>query len=356
MSEFKELWKKKYEQQGRINITVFFVNIFLLLCHVFFMVMYIVIGHKFMICVNIISLLVYSLSISRCYKNIDRYMGIAFLEIWLHLICAILSFGWTPCYQNWCFAMIAAYYLPAFSPNKISKSRPSSYAFAIIFTYFFLSTFCPVVHLPIERELSIQLNSILFIANNMFVFIAITLFAIFYTSSRERKEMELSRKADYDELTGLYNRYAITQLSNKIIKNAKDNKSSYYVAILDIDFFKKVNDEYGHNSGDIVLKKVASIIRAFAISGIIPGRWGGEEFVMLAPHTLKYKSFTKTLEVLRAKISEVKFDVDNDKSINITVSIGSSEIKKYIPLEEAIKKADINLYKAKQTGRNKLVK
>ena len=206
MNELKELWAKKYEKQGRINITVFFVNIFLLLCHVFFMIMYIIINHKFMICINIISLLVYIFSIFSCYKNIERYMGIAFLEIWIHMMFGILSFGWTPCYQNWSFGMIVAYFLPAFNPNS--------------------------------------------------------------SSNRDRKELELSRKADYDQLTELYNRRAINQLSDQIIKTSKETKKSYYIAILDIDFFKKVNDTYGHNAGDIVLKKVASIIKAFSIRGI----------------------------------------------------------------------------------------
>ena len=356
MNELKELWAKKYEKQGRINITVFFVNIFLLLCHVFLMIMYVIIGHKFMIYVNIGSLLVYVFSIPGCYKKIDRYMGIAFLEIWIHLICGILSFGWTPCYQNWCFGIIAAYFLPAFSSNNNSKHRPLFYSIIVIFTYFFLATFYPLINLDITVELNIYMNSILFIANNMFVFITIALFALFYTSNRDRKELELSRKADYDQLTELYNRRAINQLSDQIIKTSKETKKSYYIAILDIDFFKKVNDTYGHNAGDIVLKKVASIIKAFSIRGIIPGRWGGEEFVMLAPHTMKYKDFIKTLEILRIKISEVKFDINDNKKINITVSIGAAEIKNYRSLEESIKKADERLYKAKQTGRNKLVK
>lgn len=356
MERLKELWSKKYEKQGRINITVFFVNIFLLLCHVFFMIMYIILNHKFMIFFSAISLLVYVFSIFSCYKNIERYMGIAFLEIWIHMMFGILSFGWTPCYQNWCFGMIVAYFLPAFNSNNSSKHRPFFYAFIIMFTYFLLATCYPFIDLSIKIELSNTMNTILFIANNLFVFITITLFALFYTSNRERKELELSRKADYDQLTELYNRHAIVQLSDQLIKMAKETKKSYYVAILDIDFFKKVNDTYGHNAGDIVLKKVASIIKAFSIRGIIPARWGGEEFVMLAPHNMKYKDFTKTLEILRIKISEVKFDVGNDTKINITISIGAAEIKKYTSLEESIKKADAKLYKAKQTGRNKLVK
>ena len=356
MNEIKRLWANKHDPQGRIDITVFFVNIFLLMCHIFLMAIYAVLGHTFMICINIASLLVYALSIFKCYNNVERYMGIAFLEIWVHEMCGILSFGWTPCYQNWCFGMIVAYFLPAFSPNKASTKRPFIYAFLVIFSYFFLATLYPLLDLKISTELNIYENSVLFIANNLFVFITITLFALFYTSRKNRKEMELIRKAEYDELTDLYNRHALNELGNDLISMAKNNKESYYVAILDIDHFKEINDKYGHPSGDLVLKKLASTIRSYSIRGIIPGRWGGEEFVMLAPHTIKYDEFTAILEKLRKKVSETKFEIENKKKINLTISIGSAKIKEYGNIEEAISKADINLYDAKETGRNKLVK
>lgn len=355
MSEIKRLWSNKHTPQGRIDITVFFINIFLLLSHTFLMLVYITIGHKLMTWFSIITLFIYIFSIFNCYKNVERYIGIAFLEIWLHLIFGILSFGWRPCYQNWCFGMIVAYFLPAFSSNKATR-RPFIYAFVIMFTYFFMATLYPLVDLDFTMGLDIYENSILFIANNLFIFITTILFALFYTSRSNRKELELSRKADYDELTDLYNRHAINQLGTKLINQAKEKNESYYFAILDIDHFKKINDTYGHSSGDLVLKKIASIIRTYSVRGIIPGRWGGEEFVMLAPHHIEYSEFTKILEKLRIKVSETEFNIENDQKINLTISIGSAKIKEYKNIEESIADADINLYKAKETGRNKLVK
>ena len=358
MNEFRRLWDKKYEPQGRIDLTVFFVNIFLLMCHVFLMVIYMIIGHTFMICVNSVSLLVYLLFIFKCYKNIERYMGIAFLEIWLHQIFGILSFGWTPCYQNWCFGMIAAYFLPAFSQNDGNKTvkRPFYYAFLIIFSYFFLATTFPLMHLSITKELGIGMNSILFIANNLFVFFSITMFALYYTKRTDRKERELSRKADYDELTSLYNRYALNQMGERIATSSENNNKPYSVAIIDIDFFKKVNDKYGHASGDLVLKQLATLLRQSAIKGIVSGRWGGEEFVLISPHNVSYDNFTLTLEKLRAKVEKTKFIIEKKKQIKVTISIGSASVDGTINLEDAVSKADVNLYKAKESGRNKLIK
>ena len=357
IEELKELWTNKYEQQGRIDITIFFVNIFVLLCHTFFMIMYIIIGHKFMIIYSAVTLLYYIYSIPNCYKNIERYMGITFLEIWVQLICGVLSFGWTPCYQNWSFGMIVAYFLPVFNKdNKFSKQRPLYYALMIIFSFFFLATFFPLVNLKMTMELNIYMNSILFIANNLFVFIAIMLFTIFYTTNNDRRERKLSRKADYDELTNLYNRHALNEIGNSIINEAKANKKSYSVAILDIDHFKKINDKYGHASGDLVLKRLANIMKIYSDKGITCGRWGGEEFIMIAPHHMRYSTFTKTLEDMRIKISEIKFNLENNDKINITISIGASKLRKYKDLDTAVSAADVNLYEAKETGRNRLVK
>lgn len=357
MKDIEELWEKRKDTQGKIELTVFFVNIFLFLCHIFFMIIYAVIGHTFMSIINIFSILLYLYYIPRSYKNIDQYMGMAFLEIWIHQICGILSFGWTPCYQNWCFGMLVAYFLPAFNPEvKSAKQRPMIYAIIIIISYFFMATFYPLLHLDMTIELDIYKNSILFIANNSFAFIAISLFALFYTSSSYKKEKELSKKAEYDELTDLYNRHAINEICTKLVSIAKEKNKAYHVAILDIDFFKKINDKYGHPSGDLVLKKIANILKKHSVKGIIPGRWGGEEFVMFAPHYLSYSVFTNILEKMRKEIEEEQFEIENNKSIKVTISIGSASIKDYITVEDAISKADTNLYQAKKTGRNKLVK
>ncbi len=357
MKEFKKLWMNRNNLQGRINITVFFANIFLLLCHLFLMVVYVCIGHKFMIGVNIVSILIYSYFIKRCYKNIERCMGIVFLEIWIHLICGVISFGWTPCYQNWCFGMIVAYFLPAFSEeNKETKQRPLIYAFIIVFTYLLLAVFYSPLNSNPTIQLNKYINSILFVANNVFAFIIITLFALFYTSNKNRKEIELNRKAEYDELTGLFNRHALSKLGDIVINKTKEKEKTFSVAILDIDHFKEVNDTYGHTSGDLVLKKVADTIRTSSVDGIIPGRWGGEEFIMIAPDYIEYSDFINILEKLRIRISKTKFEIENKQKIDLTISIGASIVNECENIEDAIALADVNLYKAKETGRNKVVK
>ena len=86
------------------------------------------------------------------------------------------------------------------------------------------------------------------------------------------------------------------------------------------------------------------------------GRWGGEEFVLISPSTIYYDEFVIILEKLREKVAKTKMSVSNGKKINVTISIGACKVNEYKKsLSEVIKKADDNLYEAKETGRNKVV-
>ena len=357
MNFIKELWSHKKEDNGRKCITVFFINIFLIMVHLFLMAVYMHIHHNFMVCINTVSILYYVLCYKKCVTKIDLYIGFSFFEIWVHMICATLSFGWMPCFQNWSYAILTASFLPAFNSDNYVRDNKKALFFAliVILTYFGLGVLSNCIDLNITYPLSNIMKKILFIFNNLISFFTIIMFAYFYTSNKTRKESELTRKADYDELTNLYNRYSINQLGDKIIEDAKIANKPYNVAILDIDFFKDVNDKYGHSSGDLVLIELAKILKNHCRNTAISGRWGGEEFVIISSHEVKYRDFVDLLKRLKSKIIKTKFLIENNKKISLTVSIGSSSVKEYESLDKAISIADDNLYKAKNNGRNKLV-
>ena len=95
-------------------------------------------------------------------------------------------------------------------------------------------------------------------------------------------------------------------------------------------------------------------LRAYSIRGITPGRWGGEEFIMIAPNSIEFNEFTIILEKLREKIQSKTFKM-NDQEIQITISIGAASVSDVKDLEAAVALADEKLYEAKETGRNKVV-
>ncbi|OEF09116.1 response regulator [Vibrio genomosp. F10] len=153
---------------------------------------------------------------------------------------------------------------------------------------------------------------------------------------------KLYRMANQDSLTGLWNRrYLFHHLDNKVVHQN--------IAMLDIDFFKKVNDNYGHDGGDAALVTLAHILKIYFSNDIVV-RFGGEEFCIQS--NAPSDEFLSRLEHMRQRIETTAISHE-DHDISITVSIGVSNIKG--SLNEQIKLADDRLYMAKNAGRNQIV-
>lgn len=156
-----------------------------------------------------------------------------------------------------------------------------------------------------------------------------------------------------DPLTGLYNRrHFEDNLEREFLRAVRyDNNLSF--AIIDVDFFKKVNDTYGHSYGDYVLKEVAYLILQTFRKTDMVFRYGGEEFAVIITETPIEKAVIP-LERLRKSISEYPFSYNGTK-IKVTVSIGVSEVNKQTEsVHQLFENADKALYKAKENGRNQI--
>lgn len=180
------------------------------------------------------------------------------------------------------------------------------------------------------------------------------------TINRANVYAEILKHATLDALTGFYNRRQLEERIKQEVSNSKRQNSPLCGIMTDIDFFKSVNDTYGHAVGDLVLKTIAKIIRSQLREYDIAGRYGGEEFSILLPFT-RINEAEMVAERLRSSIEQKVIDIskvnpDSDvKTIQVTLSLGIYEIKKDDNEEDLLKKADKALYKAKTTGRNKVV-
>lgn len=161
----------------------------------------------------------------------------------------------------------------------------------------------------------------------------------------------LYQVAHVDSLTQLRNRRGVYEYYNLEVLPTLDY-SPVSIVMCDIDYFKRVNDTYGHNAGDEVLRMVAKVLSANVSEGEV-FRWGGEEFVVLLPGDTENqaKAFA---ENLRKEIEESIFSFEEEK-IRITMSFGVSECNAENTLEENMEVADARLYEAKSTGRNRVV-
>jgi diguanylate cyclase (GGDEF)-like protein len=150
-----------------------------------------------------------------------------------------------------------------------------------------------------------------------------------------------------DELTGSYNRRFMIEKLNDEIQLYNRTKLPFSLIMFDIDNFKLVNDNYGHNIGDIVLKKVCDIIMKRIRKTDVLSRWGGEEFIILLPNT-KTLSAAKVAETIRGELSKLVID-DVGK---VTASFGVSNYSDGDTIDTIVKKADNLMYRAKSDGKN----
>jgi two-component system, cell cycle response regulator len=160
---------------------------------------------------------------------------------------------------------------------------------------------------------------------------------------------QLDRLSRVDGLTGLYNRRHIDQQLQNEIATAERYGEPLSVLMLDIDHFKRVNDVEGHPAGDQVLREFAARLTAATRAGDVVGRWGGEEFIVIAPHTA-LEGALGLGERIRASIAGQPMDV-GDHTIEVTVSIGCG-----VGLEGGglVERADAALYRSKSGGRNRV--
>ncbi|MEA2534158.1 MAG: two-component system, cell cycle response regulator [Actinomycetota bacterium] len=175
---------------------------------------------------------------------------------------------------------------------------------------------------------------------------------------RERSA-ELDRMSRTDALTGVFNRRHLDEELGRFVSLADRHADTVAVVMFDIDHFKRINDTYGHEAGDAVLKefsrRVQTVVRADDILGrwgdSVVGRWGGEEFLLVLPQTGIEGAYVVG-ERVRSAIAGATFAI-GDHQVDITVSGGCAAGTK--PPAELVRSADAALYQAKEAGRNRLV-
>ncbi len=160
---------------------------------------------------------------------------------------------------------------------------------------------------------------------------------------------ELTTLSETDALTQLYNRLKIDKILEIEVNRSRIKDSTFAVILLDVDYFKSVNDTYGHNAGDEVLKELSQVLLSNTRQSDVVGRWGGEEFIIILPDTNLDNAYKKA-EILRKSIENHPFTVVGQR----TSSFGVGVFRANQTIDELISKVDIALYKAKETGRNKV--
>lgn len=159
---------------------------------------------------------------------------------------------------------------------------------------------------------------------------------------------DLQKLIEMDPLTSLYNRRSCNHQLSNLMKNG----ISYTIVMCDIDWFKKINDQYGHDAGDYVLVKISEMIRQNIEGCGFASRWGGEEFLLI--YTLDFDETMKKVEELQQSVRDFDYLYDT-RTIKVTMTFGVKGYENNVPYERLIKSADYKLYTGKRNGRNQIV-
>ena len=172
-------------------------------------------------------------------------------------------------------------------------------------------------------------------------------------TEQKAAEKQLRIQALFDKLTGLYNRRRLMELLEKEVSAARRHGVPLCLAMADLDHFKRINDRYGHRAGDDVLAGFGQLIQNELRAEDIAGRYGGEEFVFIMPHTT-IEAAVVVLERIRTKLEKIVFK-SNRERYGVTASIGAVRFDPVRMSEmELLDMADQALYKAKRAGRNRI--
>jgi diguanylate cyclase (GGDEF)-like protein len=184
---------------------------------------------------------------------------------------------------------------------------------------------------------------------SVLAYLVATLFAVLYELSRLSNEKMLRIEADFDHLTGVLNRRGVMAFVDKEVQRIERYNGNFCILLFDIDNFKSINDRYGHDVGDEVLKKLARDLQSRMRRTDCFGRWGGEEFIVVVP-AIELEDAVMIAEVLRRVIPTLDVGVAG----SITASFGVAQMQPGNSVETVIQTADRALYLAKHRGKDQV--
>lgn len=329
-----------------------FTNIIFCLVHVAFIIFFATFGVDFMVKVNIFSLLTYIIGFYIIKINkVNLWIWVMAIEVWIHMILAVICIG-TGCGFQYCFlGMCSVYSYAEYFSKKVNDINISGIFMSVVsfclyvFTEFYAFFYGHMYVIDSRVELGTRLFMIFLV----FIFVSTAMkFLVNHTSNVEEG---LEKKAEYDELTGLPNRHHMDIVFDQLF--ADRSVADYWVAMVDIDDFKKVNDTYGHTDGDIVLKSIANILKSYE-PNVKVCRWGGEEFLLLGKVYADKAGLRSVLDDIRQRVAGSAVAITNT-NVNVTITIGASEYMVGNSLEDWIQFADKKLYVGKYNGKNQVV-
>lgn len=303
-------------------------------------------GSPILAWVNIASVLIYSAAYFAVKKRKTRLaITLFWSEVLVHAGLGIILIGWESGFHYYLLMFIPAICLTA-------SIRPALVSLGLLFSFYIGLDLLVWFIEPIQPINPIALK-IVHLFNLSVVFIMFSYLSFFYLNTVRKAQKKLHIMATTDPLTELLNRRHMSYLGDREVQRFNRTQNSIGIMLIDIDYFKAINDQFGHKVGDEVLINVAQIIKSMVRKQDLIARWGGEEFLMILPDT--NDGFAKlTAERIREAFLSFDWYAVIGKNIKPTITAGVTELKPDEILSSAIARADRALYKGKDAGRNRV--
>lgn len=286
---------------------------------------------------------------ARLLNHEGRHTGAITLliaEVSLHTSLALYYFGWQSGFQYYLIAGV-----PFILFNHRMKTTP-----LLILSGILCALFIALYALTSSREYHFEHPLVVAgmnYANIIASFIALTLTSYFFRVASFISEQQMEMLANADLLTTLPNRRGMHTLLVAQYDLFTRNSQPFTLVLADVDHFKRINDTYGHDCGDYILKEVARILKQRLRKYDVVSRWGGEEFLFMFPGT-NNTAAAGVAEEIRKAIESHRF-VFNEHAIYVTMTFGIAEHRENNSIDGTIKLADDALYTGKEGGRNQVV-
>lgn len=281
------------------------------------------------------------------HERLDVYVRSVYIWLTLYMSVTTIGLGYKLGFHLYCLSMIPIIFYTEYMAEKLGRRKINAVvvSFLIVLAYL-LSTGYAAFSGPVY-EIDNSIAGIFWITNSAIVLFFLIIYSGIMLKMVGESEKRLIVLAHTDRLTGLFNRHYMMSELTEATKADGDR----FVAMADIDFFKRINDQYGHNAGDFVLRTISELMQQMCPDGKV-SRWGGEEFLILSSGSAK--EGVKLMEKIRTTIESHDFTFEG-KKIPVTITAGVSDYVKGTSVDEWINEADENLYFGKRNGRNRVV-
>ena len=340
---------------------LFLLSSFIL--HIILSIIFFLCKFQYLAIYNVISSSIYIISLNAFkLKRMHIIFLIINIELLLFIVSCIIFMGWQNGFYLYYFLVMQLTLFSSISRKndvynlKFALIQFLTISVVLLITYIYANNATPLYVINKSNstifKLVMALN-FLFVSSMTFLLNFSFLADVNVSTKRiASTNNELSHIATHDPLTGLINRRSMNEQFYLAIDNFQNSREPFSLILADIDDFKKVNDVYGHDAGDIVLKRVSKIISSVVQKPGVVCRWGGEEILILVYDDLK--EAVKIAEQIREAVAATSFTFNNSY-IRSTLTLGVAQYNPSFPIGKTVTLADDNLYKGKKSTKNCVV-